>query len=109
MKTVCSLRLGANLLVPVWIIAFGLISLLEPARGPVGGLWALLVGGVVVPALIMIPFALGSPEPAGAEGDERPAVGPAEPERLDESSLLEPLARLRGPRPWKANPQSTPS
>jgi hypothetical protein len=54
-------RLVCNVLVPAWILIFGLVSLAAPAHGVAASAGLYLMGVFVIPALMLAPL---SREPA---------------------------------------------
>jgi hypothetical protein len=55
-------RFVRDVLVPGWILTFGLVSLAAPPQGAAMSIGLFLIGAVVVPALILIPVG-GRPAP----------------------------------------------
>ena len=51
-----SVRFISNVLVPGWIMIFGLVALMAPPLGVETSLWLFVVGGGVVPALMLVPL-----------------------------------------------------
>jgi len=49
-------RLVCNVLVPAWILTFGLVSLIAPPQSVATSAWLYLVGVFVIPALMLAPL-----------------------------------------------------
>jgi hypothetical protein len=47
-------RIARHILVPGWIMIFGLVSLSDPPGGVWASLWMCVVGLVVIPAILLI-------------------------------------------------------
>jgi hypothetical protein len=53
-----SLQFTRNVLVPGWIMTFGLLFLGAPRQGVAASLALFLVGLIVIPALVLVPIAV---------------------------------------------------